>query len=106
PQNHFVTGINLEHQQNNIGGWGFLIPEYQRTTVGAFAYHQLEINHNLHLMSGLRYDFGLMKTKAYYDWFQSSVTNNDGSTSQVYLQRSLDKTLDFSNFSGAIGLSY
>ncbi|MDO6803069.1 TonB-dependent receptor [Wenyingzhuangia sp. 1_MG-2023] len=106
PQNHFVTGINVEHQQNNIGGWGFLIPKYQRTTLGAFAYHQLEINHNLHLMSGLRYDFGLMKTKDYYDWFQSTVTNNDGSTSQVYLQRSLDKTLDFSNFSGAIGLSY
>lgn len=105
-QHHFVTGINVEHQNNNIGGWGFLIPEYQRFTVGGFAYHQLEINHNLHLMSGLRYDFGSIKTKEHYDWFKSTVNNNDGTTSEAYLQRSLNKTINFNNLNGAIGLSY
>ncbi|RPE00252.1 TonB-dependent receptor [Aureibaculum marinum] len=101
-----ITGINIEYQDNNIGGWGFLIPEYNRFTIGAFAYDQVEVSHNLHFLAGIRYDFGLLQSKSYYDWFQSTVDNEDGSTSQVYLQRAKDKTLDFGNISASMGLSY
>lgn len=103
---HLVTGITIEHQHNNIGGWGFLIPNYKRFTVGGFGYLQWEMNPNLHLLTGARYDFGIVKTEAYFDWFRSTVNNADGTTSQVYLQRALNKTLDFRSFSGSVGLSY
>ena len=105
-QHHLVTGINLEQQQNTIGGWGFLIPTYQRFTAGAFVYHQLKINQKLDIMSGIRYDFGLINTKEHFDWYRTPVENNDGTTSQVYLQRARNKSLDFSNFSGSVGVNY
>lgn len=99
-------GVNMEFQQNTIGGWGFLIPEFNRFTVGAFAYNQWEINPNLHFQAGLRYDFGFLDTKAYYDWYPSTINNGDDSTSNVYLQRAQNKRLDFGNVSASAGLSY
>ncbi|SDR96885.1 iron complex outermembrane recepter protein [Polaribacter sp. KT25b] len=108
PNNHnnMVVGLNIEYQDNSIGGWGFLIPEYNRFTAGVFGYDQYKINHNLHLLAGLRYDYGMIDTKAYKDWFPSTINNNDNSTSYVYLQRSKDKVLNFGNLSASLGLSY
>ncbi|MDO5969444.1 TonB-dependent receptor [Flavivirga aquimarina] len=105
-QHDFVTGINVEFQDNNIGGWGFLIPEYNRFTIGAFAYDQFEISSDLHFLVGIRYDYGLVDTESYYDWFPSTINNSDGSTSYVHLQRAQNKTLNFGNISASTGLSY
>lgn len=101
-----TTGVNLEYQDNNIGGWGFLIPAYNRFTIGAFAYDQFELHKDLHLLGGLRYDYGILDSKSYYDWYPTTVNNSDGSTSYIYLQRAQDKTLDFSNISASLGLSF
>ncbi|MBU2938496.1 TonB-dependent receptor [Lacinutrix sp. C3R15] len=105
-QHDLVIGLNTEYQNNNIGGWGFLIPEYNRFTAGIFAYDQLELNSNFHVLAGLRYDVGSVDTKAYYDWYPSTINNNDGSTSYVHLQRSKDKTLNFGSLSASLGVSY
>ena len=105
-QHNMVMGVNLEYQNNNIGGWGFLIPEYNRFTVGAFAFDEMEINSNLHLLAGLRYDYGFVDTKAYYDWYPSTINNQNGSTSYVHLQRAQDKELNFGNISASTGISY
>ncbi len=105
-QHDFVAGINVEFQNNNIGGWGFLIPEYNRFTIGVFIYDQFEIGSNLHFLAGIRYDYGLVDTKSYYDWFPSTINNRDGSTSHVNLQRAQNKTLNFGNISASTGLSY
>ena len=101
-----VLGVNVEYQDNNIGGWGFLIPEYNRFTAGVFGYDQFKINSNFHILAGLRYDYGLLNTKSYYDWFQSTINNNDNSTSYVYLQRAQDKVLNFGSLSASLGVSY
>ena len=105
-QHDIVIGLNTEYQDNNIGGWGFLIPKYNRFTIGAFAYDQFEINPNLHFLAGVRYDFGLLDTKSYFDWYPSTVNNNDGSTSYVHLQRAQNKSLNFGNISASAGFSY
>ncbi|TXE11931.1 TonB-dependent receptor [Seonamhaeicola algicola] len=106
-ENHdIVFGINTEYQNNNIGGWGFLIPEYNRFTAGIFAFDHFDIYENLHFQGGLRYDFGTVKTKSYTDWFQTTVNNPDGSKSNIYLQRAQNKTLNFNSVSGSVGLSY
>ncbi|MCL7764114.1 TonB-dependent receptor [Polaribacter sp. Z014] len=105
-QHDMVVGLNMEYQDNTIDGWGFLIPEYNRFTAGIFGYDQFEINNNLHVLAGVRYDYGLLDTKTYKDWFPSTVKNNDGSTSSVFLQRAKDKVLNFGNLSASLGLSY
>ncbi|WP_289039603.1 TonB-dependent receptor [uncultured Zobellia sp.] len=105
-QHDMVVGLNTVYQNNNIGGWGFLIPEYNRFTAGLFAYDQFEVNSDFHVLAGLRYDVGRVDTKAYYDWFPSTVNNEDGSTSYIFQQRSKDKTLDFGSLSASLGLSY
>lgn len=105
--NHKITtGINLEYQDNTIDGWGFLIPEYTRLTIGGFAYDQVKINNNLYLDVGIRYDYGNIKTQPYYEWFSSPVINKNGNTVQQQLQRSTKKNLNFQNFSASTGLSY
>jgi len=101
-----VVGINSELQNNTIGGWGFLIPKYNRFTLGAFIYDHFKLSKKWHLQGGIRYDFGLIKTKAYFDWYPSTLNNADGSTSYVYLQRAKDKTLDFGSVSGVVGVSF
>ncbi|RTE53361.1 TonB-dependent receptor [Arenibacter aquaticus] len=101
-----TTGVNLEYQDNNIGGWGFLIPAYNRFTIGVFAYDQFELHKDLHLLGGLRYDYGVLDSKSYYDWYPTTVNNSDGSTSYIYMQRAQNKTLDFGNISASLGLSY
>lgn len=105
-EHDLVFGINAEYQDNNIGGWGFLIPEYDRLTVGAFVFDHFRIHENLHFQGGLRYDVGLVDTRSHFDWFQTPIENADGTTSRVYLQRAQDRSLEFGNFSGSIGLSY
>ncbi|WP_179319540.1 TonB-dependent receptor [Winogradskyella helgolandensis] len=105
-KHNLVTGVNVEFQDNTLSGWGFLIPEYTRFTVGAFAFDQYEINSDLHLLAGVRYDFGQINSKSYFDWYPSTINNTNGSTSYVYLQRAQDKTLDFGNVSASVGLSY
>lgn len=104
--NHQLTlGINSEYQHNKIGGWGFLIPAYQKFIVGSFAYDKYEINPNLFLHTGIRYDVGIVHTEAYYDWFTSPVDNR-GTTTNEYVQRSQQKTFDFNNVSASVGISY
>ena len=105
--NHIiVAGINTEYQDNNIAGWGFLIPAYNRFTIGGFAFDTFKINSDFHLLAGVRYDYGVIENKAYNDWFQSSVDNENGTTSLIYLQRAQNKTLDFGNISASLGVSY
>ncbi|SFW18971.1 iron complex outermembrane recepter protein [Sinomicrobium oceani] len=101
-----VFGINTEFQNNNISGWGFLIPKYNRFTAGIFAYDHIAISDKLSFQGGLRYDFGLVDTRPYVDWFPSTVKQSDGSTSSVYVQRAQHKNLRFGNISGSAGISY
>lgn len=105
-QHKLSAGVNMEYQHNNIGGWGFLIPGFRSFNVGGFVFDDFKIQPNLHLLAGVRYDYGSINTDAYYDWYPSLVTNDQGSQSEVFVQRAQDKTLDFSNISASLGLSY
>lgn len=100
------AGLNTEYQNNNIGGWGFLIPAYNRFTAGIFLFDHYEANDNLHLQGGVRYDAGSLKTNSYYDWYRSPRDNNDGTTSTLFLQRAENRNLNFNSFSGSLGISY
>lgn len=100
------VGLNTEYQDNRIGGWGFLIPEYNRFTAGIFAYDKYEIRQGLFLQAGMRYDWGIIKTKEYRDWFPTPVQNGGAPASEVYVQRAQNATMNFNNFSASAGMSY
>ncbi|MBE9582834.1 TonB-dependent receptor [Mucilaginibacter sp. JRF] len=69
---HELTfGINGEHQDNNIGGWGFLVPKFDQTTAGAFVYDKFRLNDEVLLHGALRYDHSQLSTSSYTDWFET-----------------------------------
>src|SRR5690606_28512425 len=79
---------------------------YKRLTLGALVYGHFEIGRDLHLKGGIRYDAGLLDTKAYFDWYPSPRNNVDGTTSHFHMQRAQDRNMQFGSFSGSIGLSH
>ncbi|WP_281764736.1 TonB-dependent receptor [Neptunitalea lumnitzerae] len=106
-KNHkIVAGINTEYQNNNIGGWGYLIPAYTRFSAGAFGYYLFKLTEKIQLQAGLRYDYGYYNTQAYSDWFPSTVSNNNGTTSYIYQQRATGENVSYNNISGSLGVSY
>ncbi len=100
--NHQITiGFNGEHQDNNIDGWGFVIPEFEQTNAGIFALDQFEINEKLTVNAGIRYDFGQIKTGNYFDWFASPINDTE-----AFLQRATALKRNFGNISWGIGANY
>lgn len=102
---HRITyGIDGEYQDNQIGGWGFLIPNYQRTVLGAYIFDVYKPSKTWQFDGGIRYDYGRVKTEAYREWFPSPLGNGNSGVS--YRKRSENKTLNFSSFSAALGAQY
>lgn len=97
----FSVGINAEHQNNNISGWGFIIPDFKQTNGGIFVYDKIYLNEKTIIHAGLRYDYGHIQTKDYYDWFASPVGENE-----EYLQRAFAMKKDFGNLSWSLGANY
>lgn len=99
---HQITiGGNAEHQNNNISGWGFVIPEFTQTSIGFFAFDKFEVNNKLILNAGIRYDNGTISTGNYFDWFASPVGNT-----KEFLQRATALKRNFGNISWGIGANY
>lgn len=100
--NHtFTFGGNYEYQENEIGGWGFLIPAYAQHQAGLFAYDQWKMNSRTLLHGALRYDFGHIRIREYTDWFPS-----DPEGSNEYLSRVKAVSRAFDTFNGVIGVSH
>ncbi len=98
-------GINSGYENNKIGGWGFLIPNYITYNLGAFVFDKFSINEYLKLLGALRYDFGHIQVESYYDWFESDVTKH-GNTYKEKLQKAEEFSRNFNNLSWSIGMSY
>lgn len=97
------AGVNSEYQGNEIDGRGFIIPTYRQFTLGGFAVAKHHLSERSLLQTGIRYDFGQIKTASYRDWFVSPV-NEDGDLEN--LERSANTSRDFSNFTWSVGYNY
>jgi iron complex outermembrane receptor protein len=106
--NHSIhTGIQLSFQKNEIGGWNFIIPEFTQIQAGAFIYDKWKLNDEFLLHTGLRLDMGSIKTREYYDWYESRIVNHaTNDTTYQKLQRTVDLNKTFSNLSFAAGMNY
>lgn len=99
-----VGGLNGEVQDNKVSGWSMIIPSFQQTTLGGFLITKGNLSKRIKFTGGLRYDAGILNTRAYYDWFPTPVVSVSGDTSYHYLQRAPHMSQSFSNITGGIGM--
>jgi iron complex outermembrane recepter protein len=101
------SGINLEHQDNRIDGWGFIIPAFRRFTAGAFLYDRMNLSEQLTVNAGLRFDFGSISLDEYHDWYASPVFDDEGNlVDEAFAMRSPAITKSFANLSYSLGMNY
>lgn len=100
-----TVGINAESQHNDINGWSFLVPAFNQSTIGAFAYDKFKISENLLLHGAIRYDRAQINMFEYKDWFPSQV-NRNGNFEQQNLQRAANLNRTFNSLVWSAGLNY
>ncbi len=98
-------GLNSEFQDNQIDGRGFIIPAYRQFALGGFLFAKHNFSDKSLIQAGIRYDYGYINTKEYYDWFPSPITEN-GDTIMQFLQRAANINRNFSNFTWSVGYNY
>ena len=98
-KHQFTMGLNAEIQKNESGGWGFILPDYQLYTGGAYLYDFIRLSDKWNVNGGFRYDFGSINTESYFDWYATPQKSNE-----VYLQRAEKLNRNFSNLSWGFGL--
>ncbi|WEK18529.1 MAG: TonB-dependent receptor [Candidatus Pedobacter colombiensis] len=104
-KHHFIAGINSEYQDNAIDGWTFLVPSFNQATAGLFVYDKYKINEQVLLNAALRYDYGKIRMFKYTDWFNSDVTK-DGTTTSEMLVRADDLNRSFNSIVWSAGINY
>ncbi len=95
-------GAEINYTENKIGGWGFIVPDFNRLGVGVFAIDKYALSDNLFINGGVRYDWGRINIKEYSDWF----TSKDEFNQPIYLQRVREMNKNFGNFSFSLGVNY
>ena len=100
---HRLTmGADAALQQNNSGGWGFMLPDFNSVNAGAYVYDNIRFTEKWMMHAGIRYDYGRLQTNAYSDWYLTK--QNDGTW--VYVQRAWALNRNWGSWSGGVGLHY
>ncbi|MCR4583363.1 MAG: TonB-dependent receptor, partial [Prevotella sp.] len=94
-------GVNGEYQHNRRGGWGFIIPDFETTSLGAFLTDRFTLRENLILNAGVRFDYARTHIHSYRDWFQTPVDDVP-----TYKERSSEMRRNFYNFTWSAGVNY
>jgi iron complex outermembrane receptor protein len=96
-----VVGISGQYQQNNRGGYYFLLPDYRAWSAGAYYFKQWLLSPRLRFNYSARFDFGHVHTRQFLE-----PVYNDPQTITGYTQRSPLIRKDFFNLSGGVGSSW
>lgn len=102
-------GVHYQAQDNNIGGYNFLLPEYSRTSTGLYFIHNFEVTENLTLNLGTRYDYSEISIEEYYDDLLYEYLVQRGRSSSeaaAYALRSPELDKNFSNYNAMAGALY
>jgi iron complex outermembrane receptor protein len=97
-KHQLMYGFNLEHQNNSISGWGFLIPAFTQNQGGVFIYDKYDVTDKTTLHAALRYDTGKIAVEEYRDWFASQ--------NQGYLMRAEKFTQSYDNLNWSLGANH
>jgi iron complex outermembrane receptor protein len=104
-----TAGWDVQYQQNRIGGYAFLLPEYKRFTTGAFWLASYSLRPGLTVSGGIRYDFGQIRSEAYSDPYLEAYLRERGYTGEsleAYRWRSYPVNRCFGDVSGSAGLAW
>ena len=109
-ENHASFGIHTQYQDNEVGGYNFLLPSYRRFTSGLFAIYEYDYSEKLSLQLGARGDYGNMQTDRFYDplLFNFLVDRRNLSQEEAaaFAERSIDLNRDFWNANALLGIGY
>jgi len=94
-------GLSSEYQHNRRGGWGFIIPDFETLSLGAYMMDRYKVNDNLILNAGVRYDYAHTHIHSYQDWFLTPV-----GTDSVYKERSSEFSKNFNSVTWSAGINY
>lgn len=102
-------GLQTQFQDNEISGYNFLLPAYERADHGIYAKHAFQPSEDLNLSLGARANFSKIKTETYYDPNLYQYLIDNGQSEEVahsYASRSSLINRDFSDFNVMGGLLY
>ena len=104
------AGLSGEYQHNRRSGWGFIIPDFETLSAGAFAMDRWELSEQLVVNAGARYDHSRTHISSYQDWYKTpadkTATAYAGTADSVYAQRSAELTRRFDSFTFSAGVNY
>lgn len=109
-QDHkLAMGLQSQVQDNNIGGFNFLLPEYFRTTTGIYLTHEYRASEKFYLNIGGRFDYSRISIEENFDKLLYEYLINRGqepTIAQNYATRSGKIDRDFTNWNLMAGLLY
>lgn len=104
------VGINTDYQTNNIAGYNFLLPQFNRFTAGAFVIEKYAWSEKIQIMGGFRFDYGQIAISAHQDKFLKQYLEEMNSYKpeeiSFYSQRSYGIERQFNDISWSAGLVF
>lgn len=108
-EHKLTMGIQQNYQNNTIGGYGFLLPKFNKIGVGAFGMYEYFVNERLTWEAGIRADYASVHVKPFYDEILYDYLIDRGQsieTAANYAQRSEKQDRDFTSFNAMIGAKF
>ena len=100
-RHNLTVGGDLEHQDNEIDGWGFIIPAFRSIETGLYVHDKIYLKPPWVVNAGIRFDYSEIEIEAYRDWFVTPGENGD-----KYILRAPDAGREFHFVSWALGANY
>ncbi|WKW46183.1 TonB-dependent receptor [Myroides sp. JBRI-B21084] len=104
-----VLGVQTQYQNNDISGYSYLMPNFNRLNVGVFGKHNWDFTTNWKLELGLRYDNATLNVLGFFDTilFDYLVEKGvDYNLAKQNAQRAVPLSKDFSQGNVALGISH
>lgn len=102
-------GGSIEYQHNRVGGYSFLLPDFERLSGGLFWINSVKLNDKFVLTGGLRYDMGRLNVSEFYDPLLAEFLMLQGYTQEnveFYAMRAANLDRVFGDLSGSVGFEY
>jgi iron complex outermembrane receptor protein len=104
-----TLGGSMEYQHNRVGGYSFLLPDFERLSGGLFWINSVRLNEKFMLTGGLRYDMGRLNVSEFYDPLLAEFLILQGymqENVEFYAMRSANLNKVFGDLSGSVGIEY
>src|SRR5690554_366494 len=104
-----TVGLSSEYQHNRVGGYSFLLPDFERLSAGLSWINSLKFSDRFLLTGGMRYDLGKLNVSEFYDPLLAEFLMLQGYTEEnveFYAMRSVNLNRVFGDLSGSLGFEY